>query len=156
MPKVTLPNFPVAGGCQCGSVRYALKGPPVTFYICHCTECQKQSASAFGQSLRVRNEDLAVAGNLTRFARKSPNGSVLSCEFCRDCGTRLFHRRETYRNELNIKAGTLDDSSWLFPAGHIWTGSKQAWISVAPDDLAYLGQPPDFSALEAKWHAMTG
>jgi len=42
------------GGCQCGHVRYRLNGPPLTLCACHCRDCQKQSASAFGMSLWVR------------------------------------------------------------------------------------------------------
>ena len=41
------------GGCQCGAVRYAIGGAPLALYVCHCRECQKQSASAFGISLEV-------------------------------------------------------------------------------------------------------
>jgi hypothetical protein len=39
------------GGCQCGRVRYRVEGEPLTLGICHCTECQRQSGSAFGMSM---------------------------------------------------------------------------------------------------------
>ena len=45
------------GGCQCGDVRYEITGDPLALYICHCRECQKQSASAFGMSLEVKRSD---------------------------------------------------------------------------------------------------
>ena len=45
-------SLPLNGGCQCGACRYVIGGWPLTFYICHCSECQAQSASAFGESLR--------------------------------------------------------------------------------------------------------
>ena len=51
------------GGCQCGAIRYRVTGAPVTFYACHCTECQKQSASAFGLSLWVGRSDLQFVRN---------------------------------------------------------------------------------------------
>lgn len=41
------------GGCQCGSVRYEFAGEPLALYVCHCIECRRQSASAFGMSLAV-------------------------------------------------------------------------------------------------------
>lgn len=41
------------GGCQCGKVRFSSEGAVLALYICHCRECQKQSASAFGMSLQV-------------------------------------------------------------------------------------------------------
>jgi len=41
------------GGCQCGAIRYELSGEGLELYVCHCKECRKQSASAFGISVIV-------------------------------------------------------------------------------------------------------
>jgi hypothetical protein len=155
MLKVELPTFPITGGCQCGKVRYTLKTPPMTFYCCHCTECQKQSSSAFGQSLRVRMEDIEVTGEVARCLLSRP-ASALLCDFCSSCGVRLFHRREAYGADISLKAGSLDNTSWLIPSGHIWTGSKQKWVAIADGELAYVGQPEDFETLKERWREMTG
>jgi hypothetical protein len=48
------------GGCQCGKVRSSSEGAVLALYICHCRECQKQSASAFGMSLQVPRSGLQV------------------------------------------------------------------------------------------------
>lgn len=155
MPKVTLPTFPVTGGCQCGNIRYTLKAPPLTLYCCHCTECQRQSSSAFGMSMRVGLADVEVIGKMARHTRsKTESGSALVCEFCPSCGVRLFHRREAYEADLSLKAGSLDDTSWLVPAGHIWTGSKQKWVVIAQGELSYAGQPEVFLALMQRWREM--
>ena len=153
--RIDLPDFPVAGGCQCGKVRYRLMAAPVVFYHCHCTECQTQSASAFGQSMRVQAEHLLVAGQVRTFLRPAAAGTELACDFCPECGVRLFHRRSQYAGRLNIKAGTLDDTSWLVPAGHIWVGSKQPGITLSENALTYRGQPEDgYAALEQQWQQM--
>lgn len=152
---IDLPEFPIAGGCQCGRIRYRLTAAPVVFYHCHCTECQKQSASAFGQSMRVRTEHLQVAGEVRTFLRPASAGTQLACDFCPECGVRLFHRRSQYADRLNIKAGTLDDTSWLVPAGHIWIGSKQPGILLGENALTYAGQPDDgYATLEQHWKEM--
>ena len=44
-------RLPITGGCQCGAVRYAIAAAPLTVYACHCTDCQRQSGSAFALSL---------------------------------------------------------------------------------------------------------
>lgn len=156
MRKVTLPAFPITGGCQCGKVRYTLKAPPLTFYCCHCTECQRQSSSAFGQSMRVRLADLDVSGDMARYTRPADRGSPFLGDFCPACGTRLIHRRDAYGEEVSLKAGTLDDTSWLIPAGHIWTRSKQAWLTFGEDEITHERQPVTFDALKARWREMTG
>ena len=42
-----------SGSCQCGAVRYQLSGEPKLVSICHCTDCQTNSASAFGVVVRA-------------------------------------------------------------------------------------------------------
>ncbi|MEM7293879.1 MAG: hypothetical protein AAF420_10870, partial [Pseudomonadota bacterium] len=58
------------GGCQCGATRYRINGQPLTFYACHCLDCQKQSSSAFGLSLWV------AAGEATEEALTSELGAA--------------------------------------------------------------------------------
>jgi len=156
MRKINIPDLPLMGGCQCGAIRYSLSGKPIVFYICHCLECQKQSSSAFGESFRVNIADLEIKGEVKTYQRGSASGAIVQCDFCPNCGTRLFHRRKTNGNSLNIKAGSLDDSTWLKPAGHIWTNSKQAWINIEGDALSYEKQPKSYNTLIERWGKMLG
>ena len=146
-----MPELPLTGGCQCGAVRYELNAAPVVFYICHCLECQKQSSSAFGESVRVNIADLIIEGEVKTYQRNSSSGNILECDFCPNCGTRLFHRRQSYTTTLNIKGGTFDDTSWLKPAGHIWTSSKQTWVKIPEDALTYEKQPDNYDELIKRW-----
>lgn len=143
-------EFHQTGGCQCGKIRYVLSKRPEVIYCCHCTECQKQSSSAFGVSVRVDANALSVIGDCAHFDRDSPSGN-LTCEYCPSCGTRLFHRRASYAEKLNIKGGSFDDTTWIKPAGHIWTDSKQAWVVLPKGDLTYKAQPEDYDALIAAY-----
>jgi len=152
MAKVTLPQFPITGGCQCGAIRFSLNAPPVVFYLCHCTKCQKQSSSAFGESVRVRPEDIRIEGTPSRFESLGSKG-LMRCEFCPQCGTRLFHIRP---GSFNLKGGSLDDATWLRPAGHIWTSSKQGFICIGEDELSYTHQPDTYEALTLRWQDMIG
>ncbi len=155
MRKTILPALPLAGGCQCGAVRYRVTGRPVVFYLCHCSECQRHTSSAFGESLRIRREDFAVEGALAVTRRTAESGAVREGWFCPACGVRIWHG-STGSAEVNVKAGTLDDTSWLVPAGHIWTRSKQPFVAIAADELTYTGQPDDgYAALKQRWAEMT-
>jgi len=154
--KLNMPDLPLRGGCQCGAIKYELTGKPIVFYICHCTECQKQSSSAFGESFRVNAADLKIEGKVKTFERPTKAENTLSCDFCPNCGTRLFHHSNNNLGVLNIKAGSLDDTSWLKPAGHIWTRSKQPWVKISDDALVYEGQPDDYDALIRRWQKILG
>ena len=155
MTKVRFPSFPLTGGCQCGAVRFELDAPPVVFYLCHCTACQSQSASAFGQSVKVRAADVTIRGDLAVYTTESAGGRPKICEFCPRCGVRIAHGRRPGAETFNLKGGIFDDRSWLYPAGHIWTASKQPFVAIAPDEIQYAHQPPDYETLGAKWRQMT-
>ena len=119
------------GGCQCGTVRYRLEGEPLGLAVCHCTECQRQSGSAFGMSLAVPKDSFRLlSGELKTFTVLCDSGRTKHCAFCPSCGTRIYHR--VFEGALSIKPGTLDDTSWLSPAAHYWTMRKQPWVSI-PD-----------------------
>ena len=152
---VKLPPFPISGGCQCGAVRYRLMAEPVMFYLCHCTECQRHTSSAFGESLRVRHGDLEIDWELALTTRISESGALREGWFCPACGVRVVHGSRNQGELVNIKAGTLDDTSWLVPAGHIWTHAKQPFVTIGADELTYDRQPDDgYAAIGARWGEM--
>lgn len=66
-----------------------------------------------------------------------------------------MHRREG-RNTVNIKPGTLDDTHWVVPIGHLWTRSAQAGFAPPPGRLVYDTQPEAFDALITAWAVATG
>ncbi|PWV95484.1 hypothetical protein DFR52_11012 [Hoeflea marina] len=155
MFRTAVPPLPITGACQCGRVRYRMRGAPLVFYLCHCTECQRQTSSAYGESLRFRRPDMEIEGELRLVERLSESGARRQGWFCPDCGVRIWHG-STASPEINIKAGTLNDTSWLVPAGHIWTRSRQRFIAFGEDELVYDRQPDDgYAALARRWREMT-
>ena len=98
------------GGCQCGAVRYEISSPPVELYVCHCRECQKRSSSAFGISAIFRRVDFRLTqGAVKSWARPTDTGRRLRCVFCPDCGSRLWHERESeVLPTISVKGGSLD------------------------------------------------
>lgn len=130
------------GGCQCGAIRYRVLEKPVALAVCHCTECQRQSGSAFGMSLVVRKSSFELeSGEPRTFTRTAASGRLLACVFCPSCGTRIYHEPAYMPGTLNIKPGTLDDTSWLVPDLHAWTKSKQPWVPI-PDGATCFDEQP--------------
>jgi hypothetical protein len=147
-------RLPLTGGCQCGGVRYEIRAQPLTVYACHCTECQRQSASAFSLSLVVaRDAVVIVAGTPKEWRRIIEGTRAIGCVFCGECGVRLLHNPERNPQVSIVKPGTLDDTSWLEPVGHVWTRSAQSWFEIPDDGVNYDAQPPDQSRLIEAWRA---
>jgi hypothetical protein len=133
---------PQLGGCQCGAVRYEVSGDPLALYVCHCRECQKQSASAFGVSLIVRRVDFRLTrGAVKAWSRATDSGRTVRCLFCADCGTRLWHEYHCESETIGIKAGSRDKPTDIRPAIHIWTSRKLPGV-VVPDGAAQFPKEP--------------
>ena len=129
------------GGCQCGNVRYEIRSETLTAYACHCRECQKQSASAFGLSVPVMEASLSITGLTQSWRRPTDSGSHTRCFFCPTCGTRLYHAGENRPGMVTIKGGSLDDAASLDPVAHIWVRSKQDWVVLSEGVPQWETQP---------------
>lgn len=153
-PRVTVPDLPIEGGCQCGGLRYRITDAPVTYYVCHCKMCQKQSGSAFGSSLQVPAQAVELMGPFATHAHRGGSGRMADHIFCPSCGGRVTHQIRG-GEVIVVKPGTLDDTSWLNPAGHIFTATRQPWV-VLPEAGALLFEDyPDMQALRERWRQMT-
>ncbi len=150
------------GGCQCGAIRYRLLRAMETLYACHCRDCQKQSASAFGLSMLVERNAVAFSGPAPgTFSTRGDSGRIKICAFCCACGTRLFHASGGLpggeREVLSIKAGTLDDTSALNPCCHIWTSRAQPWMAaLLRGEPCFAEGPVSDEALRALWRESGG
>ncbi|HVM86333.1 MAG TPA: GFA family protein [Candidatus Binatia bacterium] len=130
----------VTGRCQCGAVRYRHSALPVATYVCHCRECQKQSASAFGISVEMPAEGLVVTQGSPKFwSRDTDSGRKLRCAFCPDCGSRLWH--ESDAGWITLKGGSLDTPPDLSAAIHIWTKRKLPGVVIPPNAQQFPGEP---------------
>ena len=130
------------GGCQCGDVRYEVAGDPLALYICHCRECQKQSASAFGMSLEVKRADFHITrGEARLWSRSTDSGNRLKCFFCPRCGSRIWHESDPPLDTVAVKAGSLDQSVDASGATHIWTSRALMGIVIPAAAMKFPEEP---------------
>ncbi len=131
------------GGCECGEVRYESLGEPTALYVCHCGECRKQSASAFGISLFVPRMGFRVTqGTPIYWTRPTDSGRRLKCAFCPNCGSRLWHEPKNASETVSIKAGSLDKPVDIAAAIHIWTSRKLPGVAI-PDGVQQFPEEPE-------------
>jgi hypothetical protein len=131
------------GGCQCGEVRYESADGPFELYVCHCRECRKQSASAFGISFIVSVAGFRVTRGAAKFwTRPTDSGGRVKCAFCPNCGSRLWHEAEGGSETVSIKGGSLDDPPDVSSAIHIWTSRKLPGVAI-PDGARRFPEEPD-------------
>jgi hypothetical protein len=162
MTGIKRPTLPLTGGCPCGLIRYEITAMPLALYACHCTDCQRKSGSAFALNMPLpAGAFRIVQGSPKGWSSTGPSGEVTTAWFCRDCSGRLYGERPSRPETITLRAGTLDDTSWLVPAVHIFMRSAQAWDgslrpAMAENVPCYDTMPEDFTPLVKAWREKIG
>lgn len=132
----------IKGACLCESVRYESDGPVAVVATCHCTHCQKQSGSAFSVNVVVPMATLRLEGNsLATFDDVGDSGLPVRRHFCRRCGSPIHTVLDSMPGMAVIKAGTLNDPSWVRPQVELWCLSAQPW-TLSPANTDRFDQNP--------------
>ena len=128
-----------AGGCRCGQVRFRVEGRPLITMACHCTGCQRMTASAFSLSALFPGaaftvtEGEPVIGGLRGGTRHF---------FCPHCMSWMFTRFEGHDDLVNIRATMLDDARAFVPFVETYTSEKLPWAAT-PAIHSFERFPPE-------------
>ena len=117
---------PALGGCLCGAIRYRVSHPIAKLILCHCTDCQKASATGASEKFQI------VKGTPKLFSKVVDSGNTLHRAFCAGCGSPIFTRRENAPQITVVKVGTLDAPVEMEVAMNIWTRSARPWMRIDP------------------------
>jgi hypothetical protein len=149
------PDLPLTGGCTCEAVRYEVNAMPLIVYACHCTECQRWTGSAFGLSMPVMASSFRLTSGEPKAYRRVGNRGVKSTDwFCGHCGGRAYGQHASRPDVITVRAGTLDDTSWVRPGAHVFLQSAQAWERVPNNMECFEILPPDFATLAQAWQQL--
>lgn len=120
---------PITGGCLCGSVRYTADAEPMVQGACHCADCQRQTGSPFTVFIGVPSDAFTVEGDTLRpfTTTGADHGGETERNFCSACGAPVFSASPLAPGVVLIKAGSLDDASWVAPAMEFFVSSAQPW-----------------------------
>jgi hypothetical protein len=136
MPKIS-------GNCLCGSVQYSCEEEPLMTAVCHCENCQHQTGTAYSIIVGVPEGSLVFEKNetLAEYLDQGESGGAVRRRFCKNCGSPILSVVESAPGVEFIKAGTLNDKSWLNPTTHFWCDTAQPWVEIS-DELAKHDRNP--------------
>jgi hypothetical protein len=139
------------GGCSCGHVRYQLSSDPFIVHCCHCRWCQRQTGTAFALNALFEADQVELLeGEVHESTVSSPSGRGQKIARCPKCQVALWsnYHMGGLRDLIRfIRVGTLDDPDLLPPDVHIYTSSKQPWVTLPAGDLAV----EEFYDFEKTW-----
>lgn len=115
------------GSCLCGRVKYELFGEFQSFFLCHCTRCQKDTGSAHAANLFAKASTLTwLQGENDVQTYLHPN-SMHTKSFCQTCGSALPTTDEN-NNSIVVPAGSLDDQIPMVPTAQIFMSNCANWF----------------------------
>lgn len=121
-------NLPWEGGCRCGQVRIRVTKPPILTAACHCTGCQRMSASAFSLTVSLPAAGFeVVAGEPVIGGLHGPDSHHYHCPHCMSW---MFTRAEGMDWFVNLRASVLDDRGWFVPFIETWMSEKLPWATT--------------------------
>ena len=125
------------GGCSCGKVRYELLASPIRVHCCHCTDCQRQTGSAFVINAIIETSAIRIirgALEAVPVPRVYAPHDIYRCRKCKVAVWSDYGRRPQLRF---VRVGTLDDPSALRPDIHIYTATKVPWLRLPKGKPAF-------------------
>ncbi len=120
------------GRCTCGEVSYRMTTKPMVVHCCHCTWCQRESGAAFAVNALIESDRLEVIkGGLARIELPSNSGKGQMLIKCPECLVTLWSHYAGMGEQMSfVRVGTLDNPAALPPDVHIFTSTKQPWITL--------------------------
>lgn len=125
----------VDGSCHCGDVRFEAEIDPKRVGICHCTDCQVFSGSAFRLSVMVAGADFQLRkGQPATYEKTAESGAQRQLIFCSRCGTHLYGATPGAEREIySVRVGVLEQRAQLPPRAQIWCRSEMSWLPQLGD-----------------------
>ena len=117
----------VDGSCHCGKISFEGELDPEKVGICHCTDCQSLSGSAYVVYAQVPSAGFKLRGQPRHYVKTAESGNRRAQAFCPDCGSRLYACAETDPQVYNLRVGTLRQRAELKPRMQVWCRSAMPW-----------------------------
>ena len=120
----------IDGGCHCGAITYEAEIDPENVGICHCTDCQALSASAFRTVVRVPEADFRIlSGDPKIYIKIGDSGAKRAQGFCAECGSAIYATSVDDGPKIyGIRLGTARQRAELTPKKQIWFRSALPWL----------------------------
>lgn len=126
----------IDGGCHCGKITYEAVIDPGRVTICHCTDCQQQTGSAFRVTTFVPDGDFRILqGSPSTYLKTTAESGGKSVHaFCGDCGSNLFVTPLRDGAAFHgIQVGTIRQRGQLRPSKQVWHRSVVNWLDLLPN-----------------------
>lgn len=119
----------VHGACHCGAIEFQATADPARVTICHCTDCQNLTGSAYRVTVAAAADGFRlVRGTPQVYFKFGDSGNRRAHFFCGTCGSHLYaHAAVDNPKSYGLRVGSLREREALVPSKRIWCRSALGW-----------------------------
>ena len=120
----------VDGRCHCGAVVYEAVVDPNTVAICHCSDCQMLTGSAFRANISAPADTFVMrSGKPRSYIKTAQSGNKRRHAFCAECGTPIYSSDVESPRRYSLRIGCLAQRAQLQVQRQIWCDSALPWAT---------------------------
>ncbi len=122
----------IDGSCHCGFITIEGEADPERVAICHCTDCQTGTGSAFRISVPVAGTALKMTGQPSLYMKTTAeSGRPRVQAFCGKCGTPIYSTTpgDGVQPSYTVRVGVLRQRDQLTPRRQQWFRSARPWVT---------------------------
>jgi hypothetical protein len=122
----------IDGACHCGFITIEGEADPEKTQICHCTDCQTGTGSAFRVSIPVAGTAFKMTGQPSLYTKSTADSGRLRVQaFCPKCGSPIYSTTpgEGGQPSYTVRVGILRQRDQLIPQRQNWFRSARSWVT---------------------------
>ena len=132
----------VHGTCSCGFITFEAEIDPGKVAICHCTDCQILSGSAFRTVVPAAKAGFRLlAGQPKVYVKTAESGNKRVQAFCEKCGTPIYSSAVDDPPVYSIRVGTARQRAALLPRLEVFRKSALVWNPGLDGTKRFDGMP---------------
>jgi hypothetical protein len=121
----------IDGRCHCGFITYEAEIDPEKVGLCHCTDCQTPTGTAFRIFALTHGDGFRLLSGEPKIYVKTAESSQRRLQaFCPECGSPIYSTSEGEGPKIySIRVGTSRQRRELAPRRQIWCRSTLPWMA---------------------------
>lgn len=124
----------IDGRCHCGQLAYTAEIDPERVTICHCSDCQEMSGSAYRVNVYAETAAFEMTGAPALYERTAESGRRRVHAFCPRCGTNIYSTGVgDWAKTLSLRTGAIRQRRDLKPSRQIFFCSALEWTQDIRD-----------------------
>jgi hypothetical protein len=120
----------IDGSCHCGDISFEAEIDPDQVIVCHCTDCQTLSGSAYRTVVPALQSSFKLLTGVPKtYIKTAEDGTPRAQVFCPECGTPIYAGPVgDGTSKIGIRVGVTNQRDQLIPRNQYWCRSAQSWV----------------------------